>query len=115
MIDKDDEHATDVVTSESKTIKSQPNGSTMLPVDSILIGNSTTEEQSAQNLKNDQNNGVIEQESENNQLIEGQMEEEEQHASEDDEFIRITAAHQMLTEGIKLTKKNIFLFFTISK
>ena len=79
MINNDNE----TVTTESKT---HENNSIMSAT--TELSNPTGEEQPVQN----QNNDLNETESQDNQLVEPENE-------EDDEFIRITAAHQMLTEG----------------
>ncbi|CAF0760022.1 unnamed protein product [Rotaria sp. Silwood1] len=103
MTNKDNETSTDTVTSESKTIALHENNSTMLST--VPLSNSTGEEQSKQNTNNDQNNILFEKDSQDNQLIEVQKEEQQldeqqqETEGEDDEFIRITAAHQMLTEA----------------
>ncbi|CAF2508419.1 unnamed protein product [Rotaria sp. Silwood2] len=117
MTNKDNESSTDTVIIESKTLSSHENNSTMLST--VSLNNSTNEEQSIQNTNHDQNNGFIEKDSQDNQLIEVQTEEkkgqqqldeqqldeqqldeqQQEVEGEDDEFIRITAAHQMLTEA----------------
>lgn len=100
MINNDNEYSTDTVTTQSKTISSHENNSTMSPT--APLSNPTGEQQSVQNTDNDQNNGFLTKESQNNQLVVVQNEDEEeqqQQEGDDDEFIRITAAHQMLTEG----------------
>jgi hypothetical protein len=109
MINDDNEHSTDTVTSKLSTISLQDQNGSMSPT--VSISNTTGEEQSVQNESNtDQNDNIIQKESQDNQLVVVQDGEEEQQeeggGGEDDEFIRITAAHQMLTEG-KTTK--IFL------
>jgi hypothetical protein len=83
MINNDNE----TVTTKSKTISTDENNSIMSPT--IDLSNPTGEEQSVQNTNNDLN----ENESQDNQLV------EVEENNDDDEFIRITAAHQMLTEG----------------
>ncbi|CAF1183082.1 unnamed protein product [Adineta steineri] len=103
MINNDNENSTDTVTTKSTTISSYENNSSMSPT--VSLSNPTGEEQPVQqNTDNDQNNGAIEKESQDNQLaiIQNEQEEdgqEQQGEGEDDEFIRITAAHQMLTEA----------------
>ncbi|CAF1188963.1 unnamed protein product [Adineta steineri] len=103
MINNDNENSTDTVTTKSTTISSYENNSSMSPT--VSLSNPTGEEQTVQqNTDNDQNNGAIEKESQDNQLaiIQNEQEEdgqEQQGEGEDDEFIRITAAHQMLTEA----------------
>ncbi len=118
MINNDNEYSTNTVMTESKTISSNENNTTMSPT--INLSNSNGEEQSVQNIDNDLNGNesqdkqlmVIQKEEEaddqDKQLIEVQNEEEQQQQNEDDEFIRITAAHQMLTEG----KQKSFSFFS---
>ena len=92
MISNDNETSTDTVTSESNT------KSSMSP--SVSLANPTGENQTVQTTDNDQHNGVIAKESQDNQLSIAQNEDEQQQDEDnDDEFIRITAAHQMLTEG----------------
>jgi hypothetical protein len=83
MINNDNE----TVTTKSKTISTDENNSIMSPT--IDLSNPIGEEQSVQNTNNDLN----ENESQDNQLV------EVEENNDDDEFIRITAAHQMLTEG----------------
>jgi hypothetical protein len=83
MINNDNE----TVTTKSKTISPDENNSIMSPT--IDLSNPIGEEQSVQNTNNDLN----ENESQDNQLV------EVEENNDDDEFIRITAAHQMLTEG----------------
>ncbi len=97
MINNDNEYSTDTVTTQSKAISSHENNSTMSPA--APLSNPSDEEQSVQITDNDQNNRFLERESQDNQLAVVQNDEEEQQEEEDDEFIRITAAHQMLTEG----------------
>jgi len=82
MINNDNE----TVTTKSKTISPHEDNSIMSPT--INLSNPTGEEQPVQNPNNDLN----ENESQDNQLI-------EEENNDDDEFIRITAAHQMLTEA----------------
>ncbi|CAF1033854.1 unnamed protein product [Adineta ricciae] len=66
----------------------------------VSLANPTGENQTVQTTDNDQHNGVIAKESQDNQLSIAQNEDEQQQDEEnDDEFIRITAAHQMLTEA----------------
>jgi hypothetical protein len=130
MINNDSEYSTNTVMTESKTISSNENNIIMSPT--INLSNLNGEEQSVQNIDNDLNenesqdqqlmviqkeeNGddqdkqlvIIQKEEtddddQDKQLIEVQNEEQQQN--EDDEFIRITAAHQMLTEG----KQKFFL------
>jgi len=98
MINNDNEYSTDTVTTKSKTITFHENNSIMSPT--VNLSNPTGEEQFVQNTDNDPN----ERESQNNQLVNVQNEQEEEkegdnNDDDDDEFIRITAAHQMLTEA----------------
>ncbi|UJR24937.1 hypothetical protein I4U23_006301 [Adineta vaga] len=71
----------------------------------VPLSNPTGEDQSVQTIDNDQQNGAIAKESLDNQLATIQNEDEQQQQQQqeeeenDDEFIRITAAHQMLTEA----------------
>jgi hypothetical protein len=124
MINNDKDNLTDTVTHQSKTISSDDNNETM--PSTVAVSNSTGEEQPVQNTNNDQNNGVHENEQSNdaNENEQNGVTENESHdkqlavvpqerqneGNEDDEFIRITAAHQMLTEG-KIKK----IFSKISK
>jgi hypothetical protein len=107
MINNDNEYSTDTVTTQSKAISPHDNNSTMSPA--APLSNPSDEEQSVQITDNDQNNAFLERESQDNQLavVQNEEEEEQQQEGEDDEFIRITAAHQMLTEG----KQNPKAFF----
>ncbi len=105
MINNDNEYSTSTVTTKLETISSHENDSIMSPT--INLSNSTGEEQSVQNTNND----LHDNESQDNQLIPIENE-EEREGVDDDEFIRITAAHQMLTEG-KSTK--IFFFYSLEK
>ncbi|CAF3600839.1 unnamed protein product [Rotaria socialis] len=98
MVNKNNECLTDAVTTESKTIPSHENDSTMLSV--AILSDSTSEQQSIQDIINDQSDGFLENKSDDNQLVVAQIEQEgQQQEVDDDEFIRITAAHQMLTEA----------------
>lgn len=99
MINNDNEYSTNtVMTTESKTIPSNENNSTMSPTGNL--SNSNGEEKPVQQTDN---------ESQDNQLVVVSKEEEQQQEEEnDDEFIRITAAHQMLTEGKTNKKKSFF-------
>lgn len=71
MINNDNEQSTDSVTSKPSSTTIQETDSTIM----LPITNPTDEDLLNQN-------------------------ESQEEANEDDEFIRITAAHQMLTEGI---------------
>ncbi|CAF0961935.1 unnamed protein product [Rotaria magnacalcarata] len=98
MVNKDNECLTDTVTTESKTMPYHENNSTMLSVP--ILSDSTSEQPSIQDIINDQNDGFLENKSDDNQLVVAQTEQEgQQQEVDDDEFIRITAAHQMLTEA----------------
>lgn len=92
MINKDNDYSTDTETIKPTIISSHENNSTMSS--NVPVGNFNDEERSVQNTNNDQINGFIENESH----VQKQDKDEEEEA-EDDEFIRITAAHQMLTEA----------------
>jgi hypothetical protein len=116
MINNDNEDSTDTVTTKSKTISSDENNSIMSST--VNLSNPSDQEQPVQIINEEQpvqntneeksvqntNNDLNEEESQDNQLEIIQKEEED-----DDEFIRITAAHQMLTEGKQ--KNFIFLLF----
>ena len=94
MINKNNEYSTTAVSShETNPTVSSP----------ISLTNSVDRDQ---NANNEQNNGFIENKCQEDQLqeTEGQHEDND----DDDEFIRITAAHQMLTEG-KQTDENTFV------
>lgn len=95
MINNDIENSTNTVTTaiKSNPISSDENNSSMSPIDDLNKPNG--EEQPVQITNNDLN----ENESQDKQLI--PVDNEEQNTN-DDEFIRITAAHQMLTEGLLL-------------
>jgi len=95
MINNDNEYSTNTVTTKSETISSHENNLIMSPT--VDLSNPTGEEQPVQNTDNDLN----EKESQDNQLVEVKEEGEGEgnNEEEDDEFIRITAAHQMLTEA----------------
>ncbi|CAF4602558.1 unnamed protein product [Rotaria socialis] len=113
MVNKNNECLTDAVTTESKTIPSHENDSTMLSV--AILSDSTSEQQSIQDIINDQSDGFLENKSDDNQLVVAQIEQEgQQQEVDDDEFIRITAAHQMLTEGKVEKRKRKKLSSTIS-
>ena len=104
MINNDNESSTNTVTTKSKPTSTDEDNSTMSPT--IHSSNSTGEEQPVQNTDKD----FTTKESQDNQLVQVQNDEEGGGGGneEDDEFIRITAAHQMLTEG-KL-RSLLFLF-----
>lgn len=70
----------------------------------VSTSNTTAEEQTVHNEKNDQSNDTIDKAGQENQSLvvrEDQVveQEPEKGEGEDDEYIRITAAHQMLTEA----------------
>jgi len=118
MINNDNEDSTDTVMTKSKTISSDENNSIMSST--VNLSNPSDQEQPVQNINEEQpvqstnekqsvqntNNDLNEEESQDNQLELIQKEEED-----DDEFIRITAAHQMLTEG----KEKILFFYYLKK
>ena len=93
MINNDNESPTNTVTTESKPTSNNEDNSSMSPT--VYSSNPTGEEQPVQNTDND----CTAKESQDNQLVQVQNNEEGE-GNDDDEFIRITAAHQMLTEGI---------------
>ena len=107
MISNDNEPSTDTVIIESKTTSSS-NGTQLAvspPASTIVsTSNATAEEQTVLNENNDQSNDTIDKDGQENRSLvvrEDQVveQEPEQGEGEDDEYIRITAAHQMLTEG----------------
>ena len=122
MINNDNDNSTDTVTNELKTKSFNENNEKTMP-STVSVSNSTGEEQPVHTNNNDQcngvkendqnngvkehdqNNGVIDNESQDKQLVVTQEQQQEGN-NDDDEFIRITAAHQMLTEG-----KSEHLFF----
>ena len=108
MISNDNEPSTDTVITESKTTSSSNEIQPAVSPPALAVvstSNATAEEQTVHNENNDQSNDTIDKDvQENRSLVvrEDQVveQEPEQGEGEDDEYIRITAAHQMLTEGI---------------
>ena len=109
MISNDNEPSTDTVITESKTTSSSNEIQPAVSPPALAVvstSNATAEEQTVHNENNDQSNDIIDKDvQENRSLVvrEDQVveQEPEQGEGEDDEYIRITAAHQMLTEGME--------------
>lgn len=92
MTTNDNEYSTTTVTNQSKTTSSQETNSTMSPT--VQLSNANGEQQPVLNSTNDLNQ-IESQE----KIADTEPKPTDNNAEDDDEFIRITAAHQMLTEA----------------
>lgn len=116
MISNDNEPSTDTVITQSKATSSSNGNQPVVSPSALAVvssSNATAEEQTVHKENNDQSNDTIDKDVQENrsvvvredQVVE-QEQEPEQGQGEDDEYIRITAAHQMLTEGMEREREN---------